>query len=242
MARVGAVFGLHCDPRLDVGQVGVRTGALTSAADMVEIRLAGPGGHTARPELTVDLVAVASRLAVDLPALLAERSREHGDVRLVFGALTAGDAANVIPSTAVLRASLRTPDREAWDVAGPMVRQALHDLVDATGATWTLDHRPGIPPVVNDPAATALLADAARAAVGPDGVVEAPRSWGADSFAWYLDHAPGSYARLGVRTPGSGDVPVDLHAGGFDIDERAIGIGVRVLAEAALCALAAPPR
>ena len=75
--------------------------------------------------------------------------------------------------------------------------------------------------------------------VGHDAVVEAPRSWGADSFAWYLERTRGSYARLGVRNPADPAAPVDLHAGNFDIDERAIDIGVRVLVEAALRSLAA---
>ena len=108
------LFGLHCDPKVDVGRIGVRVGPITSAADLVTIRLHGPGGHTARPHLTVDLVALAGRLADQLPASL--RGADPS-LNLVFGALHAGDAANVIPATAVLRGTLRTPDRAAWDAA-----------------------------------------------------------------------------------------------------------------------------
>jgi amidohydrolase len=237
---VDAVFGVHCDPKTNLGQVGVRSGPITSAADMIEVSLHGPGGHTARPKLTVDLVQVAAHVAVELPPLVARRAAQYGDLRVVFGALLSGDAHNVIPTLARLRGSMRTPDRAAWEVALSVLESSLNDLVLPTGATWTLDHVRGVPPVVNDPDATETLAAAAREVVGTDGVVDAVRSWGGDSFAWYLENRPGSYARLGTHDPSGIEPRIDLHAGAFDVDERAIAIGVRVLAGTALRALTSP--
>jgi amidohydrolase len=229
-----AIYGVHCDPKLDVGRIGLRAGAITSAADMIEISLHGPGGHTARPELTVDLVQLAARAATELPPLIAERAASLGDLRLTFGAILSGDAANVVPTLARLRGSLRTPNRAAWEEAVVIVEAAVNDVLADSGATWSIDHVRGVPPVVNDPDATSVLAAAARSVVGDDGVVEAVRSWGGDSFAWYLEHVPGSYARLGVHDPQRGAPRVDLHAGTFDADERALAIGVRLLVGAVL--------
>ena len=232
---IRSVFGLHCDPKLDVGRLGVRTGALTSAADQVDVLLHGPGGHTARPHLTVDLVDVAARVVRELPPQLRERCAP-GEVLLVFGALTAGEAPNVIPTRAVLRGSLRTPDRDVWDRAEELLVDSLAAVVDPTGATWELRHARGVPPVVNHAAETDLLAGAGRRVLGPDGVVTSPRSAGGDSFAWYLERCGGSYARLGTHPAGAAD-RLDLHAGSFDVDESAVGIGVQVLVHAALDAL-----
>jgi amidohydrolase len=206
----------------------VRTGALTSATDMVLIDLHGPGGHTARPQLTVDLVQVAARLATTLPALVQERLADIGPSLLVFGALRAGDAVNVIPSHAELRGTFRTPERLVWAHAERVVAAAVTDVVTDTGAEAQLDYRRGIPPVVNTPDETATLAAAAQRVVGTDGVIEAPQSLGGDSFAWYLEEVPGSYARLGVHDPRWSE-RLDLHSSAFDVDERAIDIGVRVL-------------
>jgi len=234
---VDSIFGFHCDPKLDVGSIGLRVGALTSAADMVEITLRGPGGHTARPHLTVDLVAVAGRLAAELPALVRQRGAHLGELLLVFGSLRAGDAANVIPTTAVLRGSLRTPDHEAWDAAGLILADALDELVESTGATVQLSHRPGVPPVVNTAHETHLMAEVIGLTLGPDAVAEAPRSAGGDTFAWYQQHVPGCFARLGVHDPRGGSNHHDLHSGAFDVDERAIEIGVRVMVRTVLAAL-----
>ena len=229
------VFGLHCDPKIDVGQVGLRVGRLTAASDAVEIVLRGPGGHTARPHLTVDLIDVAARLVQAFPGDVAERIGSDDDVVIVFGAVHAGDASNVIPATATLRCSVRCADRNAWERAEGAVRESVPAILEGSGADYDIRYLRGAPPVVNDAAAIDLLDRAARDVVGDRGVVEAPESMGADTFAWYGDVAPSAYARLGTH---SGDRPRrDLHASTFDIDERAIGIGARLLANAALLAL-----
>lgn len=230
LEHVEVIFGYHADPKIDVGRVGVRTGALTAAADVVEIVLAGPGGHTARPQQTVDLVAIAGRIAHEMPRLVAERAAPTGDLAVVFGALQAGDAANVIPTRAVLRGSVRTPDRHLWAAAESIVRATLAELLAGTGAELDVHYRRGVPPVVNNAAAASIVAAAARDVLGDDCVVEPPRSYGGDSFAWYQELVPGCYVRLGVHDPSKGDPRLDLHSGRFDVDDRAIEVGVRVLA------------
>ncbi|UDY36905.1 amidohydrolase [Dermatobacter hominis] len=237
---IDAIFGLHCDPKLDAGLLGVRVGPLTSASDLVEIHLSGPGGHTARPHLTVDLVDVAARVVRELPTRVVELAGDP-DLLLVFGAIAAGDAPNVIPTRAELRGSLRTPDREVWQRAADLLRDALAHVVGPTGAAWDLDHRRGVPPVVNRPRETELLAAAGAAVLGPGGVVTSPRSAGGDSFSWYLERTGGSYGRLGTHPPGLAE-RLDLHAGTFDVDESVIPIGAEVLARAAVGALDDPAR
>jgi len=235
---IRSVFGLHCDPKLDAGMLGVRAGALTYAADLIEVQLSGPGGHTARPQLTVDLVDVAARVVREVPERLV-RSFGGSEVLLVFGAISAGDAANVIPTRAELRGSLRTPDRDAWHGAEDLLRSILADVVGPTGAAWELHHRRGVPPVVNHEHETRLLRTAAESVLGANGVTTTPRSVGGDSFSWYLERTGGTYGRLGTHPPGM-EERLDLHAGTFDVDEAVIPIGAEVLARAALAALVTP--
>lgn len=227
---VAMVLGLHCDPRLDVGQIGVRGGAITAASDIMEIDIAGPGGHTARPHLTVDLTKVMGRVLTELPPAIVTAADSPEQVTVVFGAAHAGDAPNVIPARASLRGSVRTADVETWDRMEKVVESELVSILAGTGATWRLSYRRGVPPVVNDPRATEVLRAAATDVVGSSGVVENPRSMGGDTFAWYAQQVPSSYARLGTH---SGDGPrLDLHASTFDVDERAIAIGVEFLTRA----------
>mgnify|MGYP003430416789 FL=1 len=229
---VGAIYGLHCDPKINVGTLGLNPGPITSAADLVEIELGGPGGHTARPELTVDLVQVMAKAAQEVPKRVEELAAGE-PVKLVFGSMKSGDAANVVPSYGRLFGTLRTQDHEVWESAPELIEQALSEVVGPTGAQWRLTHTRGVPPVVNDPVATEFLSQVVTDQFGADAVAFSDQSWGGDTFAWYLETVPGSYARLGVHDPASSEL-LDLHASTFDIDERAIGIGVRTLAAAAL--------
>ncbi len=237
---VDLIFGLHCNPKIDVGLIGCREGAITSAADLTDVRLRGPGGHTARPERTVDLIALFGRVITGVQPALDRLTGVPGALQAVAGAVHVGGAANVIPAQGSLQGTLRTRDHDLWDRAPELFAAAVAEIVEGSGAVLEIGHRRGVPPVVNDGPATRLLAHAARAALGEDAVVEAEQSMGGDSFAWYLERVPGSYARLGVHDPTVGMPLLDLHASTFDVDERAIGIGVRVLAMAALQALGSP--
>jgi len=229
---VDAIVGLHCEPKLDVGTIGLRTGAISSAADLAVITLTGPGGHTARPELTVDMVTLAARVVAELPGRVAARvaylDREHDPlVKLVFGAIHAGDAANVIPTQCILKASIRTPSLPVWDELPAAFDHELRSLLEGSGATVHIDYTHGVPPVVNDAAVTGIVGEAAAGAFGHESIEAAHQSWGGDDFAWFTREVPGTYVRLGVRSPGG--PTLDLHAGHFDVDERAIAIGVRLL-------------
>ena len=231
------IYAVHCQPQLDVGTAGARVGPITSASDLVELRLCGPGGHTARPDMTIDLVRVMGTVVAELPQMIADYVADAGPSRLVFGHVAAGDAANVIPNAGIVRGSLRTPVLAAWDLMPEALESCLQRLLGPTGVEWTLHHVRGVAPVENDPDATATLALAARAALGADAVVEAEQSWGGDSFGWFTRVVPGSYLRLGTHNPAWPERS-ELHNAAFQVDERAIAYGTQVLALAALAGAA----
>ena len=235
---VDVAYALHCDPSLEVGQVGLRSGPITSAADRVVIRLSGPGGHTARPHLTSDLVHIAGRLITDLPAGLTKLTDSRDAVTMVFGQVHAGHAPNVIPTRAELAGTLRVRGRASWDSVQEIVESLVEATITPFGAAYELDYQRGSPPVDNDPQATAVLRAATHAALGREAGVPTQQSVGNEDFSWLLERVPGAYGRLGVRPVGAPRW-ADLHAGGFDIDEGAIPAGVRLLVHTALEALSA---
>ena len=229
------IFALHCDPRLEIGRIGTRVGPITSACDVLEIRLTSPGGHTARPHLTADLVEALGVLITQLPLLLTRHVDPRSGTVLVWGSVQAGEAANAIPQHGVLRGTLRTADHATWDGLEELIRELVGPLLTPFGVEYKLDHVRGVPPVVNEARSSVMLAEAAAMVLGPDAATGTEQSSGGEDFAWYLEHVPGAMARLGVW---SGEGPMrDIHQPSFDIDERAIPFGVRVLAHTALVAL-----
>jgi amidohydrolase len=232
---VGRIFALHCDPRLDTGLVGVRAGAITAACDKVKVTLAGPGGHTARPHLTADVVYALGKIVTELPAALSRRVDPRAGLSLVWGHVNAGSSANAIPDGGVVEGTVRCLDAEVWRSAVILIEELVQSVATPYGVTAKVEHLSAMPPTVNEAASAAMISRAAAAMLGPDAVTETPQSLGGEDFAWYLHLVPGAMARLGTRTPGTLTAG-DLHQPTFDVDERAIGIGVRVLAGTAVTA------
>ena len=235
LSDVEHIFALHCAPRVPVGQVGTRIGPITSASDLLELRLSSPGGHTSRPHLTADLVHALGTVITGLPSLLSRRVDPRSGTVLVWGAVQAGQAANTVPQEGLVRGTLRTGDRAIWADLEPLVRELVTALLAPTGVGFELRHVRGVPPVVNEPVSTGLLRAGIAAALGKDAVVGTEQSAGGEDFAWYLEHVPGSMCRLGVW---SGEHHQhDIHQPTFDLDERALPLGVRVMVHTALAAL-----
>ncbi|WP_055602859.1 amidohydrolase [Streptomyces aureus] len=237
---VGRIIAVHCDPRVDAGKIGLRPGPITSACDRLEVTLDGPGGHTARPHLTTDLVTAAARVAVDVPGVLSRRVDARSGLSVTWGRIESGHACNVIPQHAELSGTVRCLDLPTWREAPDLVHAAIDEIATLHRAKSTVTYVRGVPPVVNDPAVTELLHAAMTARRGPHAIEDTEQSLGGEDFSWYLEHVPGAMARLGVRTPGDPRVR-DLHAGDFDVDERCIEAGVELFTAAALLD-AAPKR
>lgn len=232
---VERVFGLHCDPSLDVGQVGLRQGPLTGAADQLTVELSGQGGHTSRPHLTSDLTFALGKLVTELPAILSRRLDPRAGVSVVWGMVRAGSAANVIPSSGRVGGTVRMLDAVAWADAELLVRELIDQIVSPYGVVAATTYQRGVPPVVNEQVSTQVLGRAVERVLGGGGLVPTQQSLGGEDFGWYLHSVPGAMGRLGTRTPGG--TTYDLHRGDLRIDEGATVVGARVLAEAALGSL-----
>ncbi|MDA2894638.1 M20 family metallopeptidase [Mycolicibacterium sp. BiH015] len=226
LSGVSRIYALHCDPHLAVGRVAVKPGPITSAADHVEVTLHSPGGHTSRPHLTGDLVYGLGTLITGVPGILSRRIDPRHSTVMVWGAVHAGVAANAIPQTGTMAGTIRTASRETWLTLEDVVQEAIASLLAPLGIEYVVQYRRGVPPVVNEEIATRIMTHAIEA-IGPDVLADTQQSGGGEDFSWYLEEVPGAMARLGVW---SGRGPqLDLHQPTFDLDERALGVGVRLL-------------
>jgi amidohydrolase len=227
---VSRILAVHCDPGVEVGEVGLKVGAITAASDSVEVTLSGRGGHTSRPHRTQDLTYALAKVITDVPGALSRRIDPRAGVALVWGSVHAGGAQNVIPSTGSVSGTLRMLDADVWRTISPVLEELVRAVVLPYGVSASVHHDQGVPPAVNDVGAVEAL----RAGVLGAGAVETStqQSLGGEDFAWYLTRIPGALGRLGTRTPGG---PVyDLHQGDLVVDEAAIGVGVQVLTQATL--------
>ena len=222
---VHSIFAIHAEPKLRVGRIGIRAGAITSATDVVELNIKGPGGHTSRPHLSADVIYALGKVITELPALLSRRVDPRTGTVLVFGQVNSGYAPNAIPETGSLTGTMRTADIGIWRNMQNLFTELVEQILAPVGVEHELTYNRGVPPVLNDDVATALLASAAQS-IDPQAVVQAPQSSGGEDFSWYLEKVPGSMARLGCWS-GEGEQH-DLHMGDLIVDERAIGVGIKL--------------
>ena len=173
------------------------------------------------------------------PALLSRRVDPRAGLSLVWGRITAGSAANVIPEHGEVSGTVRTLDPVVWAAAAELVPALVREIVAPFGAEVEVDYQRGVPPRVNDATATTAFQRVVAAELGTVEVTE--QSMGAEDFAWLLAEVPGVLSRLGVRRPGATSAP-DLHRGDFIVDETAIGTGIRALVAATLDALSGAGR
>lgn len=225
------IYAVHCEPKLDVGTIGTRVGALTSASDSVQVTLNSSGGHTSRPHLTGDLVYALGQVITQTPAILARRVDPRAGVNLTWGRVNAGTADNAIPARGFVAGTLRCLDVSMWDEASALIPDIVREITAPLGVGAECTITRGVPPVVNTEHETIRIGAAARDANGAKTVVLSEQSLGGEDFGWYLQECAGSMVRLGTRTPGG--KTYDLHQGDIVFDERAIPVGVRTLATVA---------
>jgi amidohydrolase len=219
---IKSLLAFHVDPALAVGRIGAKVGPVTGSSDLLVITLSGPGGHTSRPHRTVDLVDAAARVVNELPGLIRQSIDSRIAVTTVFGSIHGGEAANVIPTEVVLKGTVRTLDKSLWDVLPGLVDKALSGLLAVSSAGYRLDYRQGIPPVVNDHRVVDTACEGIVAHLGESAVVETETSMGGEDFSNYLGVTPGALLRLGAESGGG-----DLHSAGFNVNEAAVGVGIR---------------
>jgi amidohydrolase len=216
------IIAFHVDPSLATGRVGSRVGPITASADRFTVVLDGPGGHTARPHQTVDLIADAARLVHELPGVLRRTVDARSTLTVAFGSIQGGRSPNVIPTRVELQGTARTLDRSLWEVLPGLMDKAIGSLMAWSGAGYALDYVQAIPPVVNDHTVVQAATSGIAHLLGAETVVPTEPSMGGEDFANYLAVTPGALFRLGSSGRGH-----DLHSPGFVLDEGSIGFGVR---------------
>lgn len=228
---LGKVYAFHCDPSVEVGKIGFRTGPITAGAKAIKVVLSGPGGHTARPHLTADLVYALGTLVTGLPGALSRLTDPRAGVSVVWGQVHGGTNANAIPQQGFAEGTIRCLDAAVWRSVHEFVPDVVQSLLSAYRVDVDVDvsAQVSVPPCVNDSGAIMLARAAALDVVGAEGVANAAQSLGAEDFAWIADTVPAALLRLGVRRPNVATAG-DLHQGTFDIDESALSIGVRLFA------------
>jgi amidohydrolase len=232
MRDVSAVFGLHVFPSIPARSIGVRYGALTAAADDLEIFIQGESGHGARPHEAIDAIWIASQVITTLQQAISRTQNPLRPIVLTIGQISGGRAPNVIADQVRMAGTVRSLHPETHAHLPEWIESLVTNVCSTYNAKCQVNYRRGVPSVQNDQFLTRLVEEAGLEAWGQDRVlILSEPSMGAEDFSLYLQQAPGTMFRLGVGSPNLLNPP--LHHPEFLVDESAILTGVITLAYAA---------
>jgi len=227
-----AIFGLHVDSHCETGQVRSRPGPMLAAADRFTLVIRGSGGHAARPQSTIDPIALSAHVIHAVQQIVSRRLDPTAPGVITIATIHGGTVGNVIPETVTMEGTIRS--------FSPEVRTLLHEelaravrVVEPLGGKAELVIYPGYPPTVNDAGATRVMLGAMGELVGPENVLPAEMVMGAEDFSYMAQAAPGCFLFLGVHNPNwTEHYPV--HRADFRMDEDALPIGAAALAISAV--------
>jgi hippurate hydrolase len=226
---VDAAFALHVAPNLRSGTVAWRAGAMLAAADEIDLRICGRGGHASTPQWAVDPVPVAAEIVLALQSMITRTVDVFTPAVLTVSRISAGTTHNVIPEVAELEGTIRTVDEDVRHALWERVRTVAEGVAGAHGCTAVVTVRKGYPVAVNDAGMARFVARTAAALLGERQVVRAPAPvMGAEDFSYVQQKVPGALVFLGACPPEHRNpfAAPACHSNRMVLDEAAMASGV----------------
>jgi amidohydrolase len=225
--HVDRTFALHLFSGLDVGKIGVRDGAFFASADEFDLVIRGKGGHGAMPQLAVDPIAAGSYVVTALQTIVSREIAPKDPAVITVGQFTSGTTFNVIPDQATMKGTVRAFDAEVRRSMPERMRRILDGLAIAMRFEYELDYHWSYPPTVNARAINNIVRAVGRRELGEENVVEHDIVMWAEDMSFMQEVRPGAYFIVGSRGGPASSFP--HHNARFDIDERALEIGYRMM-------------
>src|SRR5690606_9341128 len=226
-----AIFGLHVFP-LEVGTVHYRPEGLMASSDRMEIVVRGSQTHGAMPWNGVDPITVSAQVITSLQTIVSRQlDLTRSPAIVTIGSIHGGVRNNIIPDSVVMHGTLRVFDPEMRGELHDLVRRTASETAAANGASATVTITEQTAVTWNEPALTARMVPALERAAGAENVSLGRQTTTAEDFSYFQERVPGVFVFLGV-TPEDAD-PATVapnHSPRFFVDERALPVGVRVMA------------
>jgi amidohydrolase len=225
--HVERTFALHLYSGLDVGKIGVRDGPYFASADEFDLIIRGKGGHGAMPQNSFDPIVAGAHIVSMLQTVISREIAPKDPAVVTVGAFTSGTTFNVIPDSAHLQGTVRAFDAAVRRSMPERMERVIKGVAAALRVEYEFDYHWSYPPTVNDKAINDIVRAAGAAELGAENVVEHDIVMWAEDMSFMQNERPGAYFIVGSR--GGETTGVPHHNAGFDIDERALDVGYRMM-------------
>jgi amidohydrolase len=222
-----AIFALHIDPQIAVGNIGYSVGPALAASDGFSIIVTGRQTHAARPHTGIDPIVMAAQVVLALQTITSRTLDPVDSCVVTVGMIRGGERSNIIPERVTLIGTVRSYRDEVRDTVERRMEEIVDGITGAAGGTGRLHYSRGLPPTINDPALVRSMLPTLQAVLDADHVIEGPPIMASEDFSYYARLVPGFIFWLGTLKEGT--VSGDLHNPAMRADDSAIPVGIRAL-------------
>jgi len=239
IAKPSAMFALHSQPDLNVGEVGYTAGPAYASSDQFIITLKGTQAHGAWPHRAVDPVMMAADIVQTFQTIRSRNMDPQAPGVVTVGIINGGQRYNIIPESVELQGTVRAYDVAVQDMVERRMHEILKGITSAYGGGYEMTYKRHTPATVNHDALTAWADTQLAAALGKENAQHFPPVMGAEDFAYFANEVPGFYFWLGV-TP-AGKTNSALHTPTMRADDAAVPVGIRAMTALVTGYLENPP-
>ncbi len=233
-----AIFGLHTNPALSVGEVGYVVGPALASSDQFRITIHGQQSHGASPHLSVDPIVMAAQAVMAFQTIRSRNLPPLQPSVISVGIVRSGERFNIIPAQAYLEGTVRTYDEEVRDMIERRMDEILAGITAAGGGSYEFEYERGAPPTINDPTLAKFIVPTLSRVLGEDNVYPLDPIMAAEDFAFFANQIPGFYFSLGTTKPGT--TSGWNHTPNFMADDGSVPVGMRLMSNLLLDYLKAP--
>lgn len=223
-----AIFGLHVQPELQVGQIGYHSGPAMASADRFTVKIIGKQTHGAMPHTGIDPVPLAAEIVSAFQTIPSRLIDARTPTVVTVATINGGSRFNIVADSVTLTGTVRTLTKDGPARVKAAMDAILKGVTSSRGASYVLDYVDTTPVVFNDPALVSASLSALRGVVGENLVAPLPQMV-AEDFAFYQQKIPGFYFFLGVANPAR-NITAMWHTEYFDLDEESLKVGMRGMA------------
>ncbi|MBY0122961.1 amidohydrolase [Bacillus sp. S/N-304-OC-R1] len=231
MDGVDEIIGLHLFSMFPTGKIHIGYGPYTANSDVFDIEVIGKGGHSSQPHVTIDPIAIGAQIVNNIQHIMARNIDPLEQAVVSVTEFHGGTAKNIIPDTIKIGGSVRSFSKDVREKIAKQLEQIVKGVTEAHQASYKYDFVYGYTSVNNDQIVTNKVEGLVLQEFGPEYILQLPPFMGGEDFSAFLEKVPGCFIGIGAADPNN-DVSFPHHHPKFDIDERALGIGLKLLVHA----------
>lgn len=223
---VDAIFGLHVDPTIECGVIGIKYGAYCASSTDVIIEVEGKSCHGAYPSQGIDAIVATCGIVTNLQSVISRNIDSRDSAVLSFGKIIGGEKENIVAQNVRVSGTLRTLSSEIKNKVKERVKEMVEFTAKGYGATGKVTYRDSYTALINHDEYIDIVKENGKELLGDSGIyVKALANMGVEDFAYFVEKVPGAFFNLGVGNKKKG-ITAPLHNDKFDIDEDSLKIGV----------------